>query len=231
MFDLSAAADVAGGKFAILRNDAVLLELGLVQWAVNKAVAAGFTPVMAPDVAHAHIVAGCGFRPRDGGGESSQVRAHTLRVGGHSCTCVLMQLRGGGVCVPQIYGLAGTDLCLVGTGEISVAGMRANQILPHDVREIGGVGCVHALLTVLPHLFARLSPCVRLPSGIASVERRVVEDRPPRGCIASISSARWNCSCTQRRSRVRRCSMCVPLVVVTPVMVVAAPVLRASRCV
>ena len=96
MFDLSAAADVAGGKFAILRNDAVLLELGLVQWAVNKAVAAGFTPVMAPDVAHAHIVAGCGFRPRDGGGESSQVSTHTLRVGGHSCTCVLMQLRGGG---------------------------------------------------------------------------------------------------------------------------------------
>ena len=75
MFDFKGAAGVAGGKFVILRNDAAMLELALVHYALTKAAAAGFTPVLAPDVAHSAVVAGCGFRPRDEDRETSQVRA------------------------------------------------------------------------------------------------------------------------------------------------------------
>lgn len=73
MFDFSGGAELAGGKFVILRNDAALMEMALAQWALQRACAAGFTPILAPDVAHHAIVSGCGFRPRDESSGSSQV--------------------------------------------------------------------------------------------------------------------------------------------------------------
>lgn len=96
--DFENAARVVGNKFYYLKDDAALLELALVQWAMLTARRAGFTIMNSPDVARESIIEGCGFQPR---GESS-----------------------------QIYSIEDSDLCLIGTAEIVLGGMYADQILP-----------------------------------------------------------------------------------------------------
>lgn len=64
LIDFEAGARVAGAGFYFLRNDAVLLDLALQQFAVQQLVARGFTPVTTPDVAHTQILRGIGFMPR-----------------------------------------------------------------------------------------------------------------------------------------------------------------------
>lgn len=64
LIDFEAGARVAGSGFYFLRNDAVLLDLALQQYAVQKLVGKGFTPISTPDVAHTDILQGIGFMPR-----------------------------------------------------------------------------------------------------------------------------------------------------------------------
>ncbi|MCA9133505.1 MAG: serine--tRNA ligase [Planctomycetales bacterium] len=64
LIDFEAGARVAGAGFYFLRNEAVLLDLALQQFAVQQLVARGFTPISTPDVAHTHILQGIGFMPR-----------------------------------------------------------------------------------------------------------------------------------------------------------------------
>lgn len=68
--DFENAARVVGNKFYYLKNDAALLELALVQWAMVTARRNGFTVMNSPDVARESVIEGCGFQPR---GESSQI--------------------------------------------------------------------------------------------------------------------------------------------------------------
>jgi seryl-tRNA synthetase len=55
---------VAGQKFYYLKNDAVILELALVRYALDALMREGFTPMITPDMAREEIVAGHGFNPR-----------------------------------------------------------------------------------------------------------------------------------------------------------------------
>ena len=64
LVDFEGGARVAGNGFYFLRNEAVLLELALQQFAVNKLIKAGFTPVITPDLAHSEILQGVGYIPR-----------------------------------------------------------------------------------------------------------------------------------------------------------------------
>lgn len=64
LIDFEAGARVAGAGFYFLRNEAVLLDLALQQFAVQQLVARGFTPITTPDVAHTQILHGIGFMPR-----------------------------------------------------------------------------------------------------------------------------------------------------------------------
>ncbi len=64
MIDFEAGARVAGAGFYFLKNDAVLLDLALQQFAVRMLVDKGFVPVTTPDVAHTEILHGIGFMPR-----------------------------------------------------------------------------------------------------------------------------------------------------------------------
>lgn len=64
LVDFDAGAAVAGQKFYYLKNEAVLLELALVQYAVHALVQEGYIPVITPDVARAEILEGIGFIPR-----------------------------------------------------------------------------------------------------------------------------------------------------------------------
>jgi len=64
LVDFEAGASVAGQKFYFLKNEAVLLELALVQYAMETLVAAGYTPVITPDLARVDVLEGIGFIPR-----------------------------------------------------------------------------------------------------------------------------------------------------------------------
>lgn len=62
--DFEAGSIVAGQKFYFLKNEAVLLELALVQYAMKLLMEAGFTPVITPDLARQEVLEGIGFAPR-----------------------------------------------------------------------------------------------------------------------------------------------------------------------
>jgi seryl-tRNA synthetase len=64
LVDFEAGAAVAGQKFYFLKNEAVLLELALAQYAVGTLLAEGYVPVITPDVARADVLEGIGFIPR-----------------------------------------------------------------------------------------------------------------------------------------------------------------------
>ena len=70
LVDFAAAAKTTGAGFYFLAREAVLLELALVRYAVEKATAAGFVPHVTPDLARAEVLAGTGFNPR---GEETQI--------------------------------------------------------------------------------------------------------------------------------------------------------------
>jgi seryl-tRNA synthetase len=64
------SSQVSGQKFYYLRNAGALLELALVNWAMSRVVAKGFTPIMTPDLVKGSVLEKCGFQPR---GEGTQV--------------------------------------------------------------------------------------------------------------------------------------------------------------
>ncbi|MFL5328485.1 MAG: serine--tRNA ligase [Gemmataceae bacterium] len=99
LVDFEAGAAVAGQKFYFLKNEAVLLELALVQYAMQSLIREGYTPIITPDLARAEVLEGIGFIPRDPNPETRQV-----------------------------YTVADTDLCLIATAEITLGGMHRNQI-------------------------------------------------------------------------------------------------------
>jgi len=64
LIDFEGGARIAGHGFYFLRNEAVLLELALQQYAVELLVREGFQPTITPDLARGEILAGIGFIPR-----------------------------------------------------------------------------------------------------------------------------------------------------------------------
>src|SRR5918997_7121424 len=95
--DFDAGAKVAGSKFYFLRGDAVLLELGLIRYAMDVLVERGYQPTITPDLARDEMLVGTGFIPR--GPET------------------------------QIYSVEDSDLSLIATAEIPLAGTFADEIL------------------------------------------------------------------------------------------------------
>jgi seryl-tRNA synthetase len=64
LIDFEAGARVAGQKFYFLKNEAVLLELALVQYAMGILIGEGYMPIITPDVARSEVLEGIGFIPR-----------------------------------------------------------------------------------------------------------------------------------------------------------------------
>jgi len=122
LFDFPAATAVAGSGFVTLKGLGVQLEQALVMWAMQCAAGAGFTLLAPPDLAQSSVVEGCGFNPRPSGAAASS----------------------------QVYSVADSDLCLIGTSEISVAGMMAGKLLPAEA---------------LPARYAAVSHCFRREAG------------------------------------------------------------------
>lgn len=84
LLDFEAGAIVAGQKFYFLKNQAVLLELGLIRYALDILIKHGFTPTTTPDVAKAEVVEGIGFSPRGTGTQIYSIADHDLCLIGTS---------------------------------------------------------------------------------------------------------------------------------------------------
>ncbi|QDU20345.1 serine--tRNA ligase [Urbifossiella limnaea] len=115
--DFEAGTRVAGQKFYFLKNEAALLEIALVQYAVQACVKAGFTPVITPDLARVEVLEGIGFQPRD----NAETR--------------------------QVYTVADTDLCLIATAEITLGGMHKDRIFDEAELPKRYVGLSHCFRT------------------------------------------------------------------------------------
>ncbi|CAK7347183.1 unnamed protein product [Dovyalis caffra] len=70
LFDFDAAAEVSGSKFYYLKNEAVMLEMALVNWTLSEVMKKGFTPLTTPELVRSSVVEKCGFQPR---GDNTQV--------------------------------------------------------------------------------------------------------------------------------------------------------------
>lgn len=70
LIDFEAGSRVAGHGFYYLKNDAVMLEMALVQFALTKLRDEGFTLYTTPDLARDSVLEGIGFNPR---GDETQI--------------------------------------------------------------------------------------------------------------------------------------------------------------
>jgi seryl-tRNA synthetase len=118
LVDFEAGASVVGQKFYYLKNEAALLELALIQYAMQTLLREGYTPVITPDLARADVLEGIGFIPRDPDPEKRQV-----------------------------YTIADTDLCLVATAEITQGGMHRDKVLDELALPLKYVGLSHCFRT------------------------------------------------------------------------------------
>jgi seryl-tRNA synthetase len=128
LVDFEAGASVAGQKFYFLKNQGALLELALIQYAMQALVREGYTPVITPDVARVEVLEGIGFIPRDPNPETRQV-----------------------------YTIADTDLCLIGTAEITLGGMHRDHVFDE---------------LDLPRRYVGLSHCFRTEAGAPGRDTR-----------------------------------------------------------
>ncbi|GAB4139366.1 MAG: serine--tRNA ligase [Planctomycetaceae bacterium] len=70
LIDFEAGSRVTGHGFYFLKNEAVLLETALVQYALQKLRKKGFTLLSTPDLARDDVLEGIGFNPR---GDETQI--------------------------------------------------------------------------------------------------------------------------------------------------------------
>src|ERR671939_270406 len=115
IIDFEAGTKGAGGKFYFLRKDAVLLELGLVRYALDILMERGYRPTITPDLARDEMLVGTGFIPR--GPET------------------------------QIYSVEDSDLSLIATAEITLAGSLAGEIVGEGLLPIRLAGLSHCFRT------------------------------------------------------------------------------------
>ncbi|KAL9094086.1 MAG: hypothetical protein Q9165_003501 [Trypethelium subeluteriae] len=124
LLDFAAAANTSGWGWYFLVNEAVLLEQALVQYALSIAMKRGWKLVSPPSITYSHIAAACGFQPRD---QNDEQQIYTLT---------------------QATKDAGKpSLCLSGTAEIPLAGMKAAQVLEEvdlPMKVIGTSRCYRA---------------------------------------------------------------------------------------
>jgi seryl-tRNA synthetase len=117
LVDFETAARNIGSRFYYLKNEAALLELNLIQYAMSICIQHGFTPVLPPDIVSKDLVFGCGFHPRGSASISLD---------------------------DQLYSVENSNgLCLSATAEIPLVGMHADSIIPFSDLPIKLVGFNH----------------------------------------------------------------------------------------
>ncbi len=64
LIDFEKGAQVSGSQFYYLKNEAVLLEIALINYALDILIKEGFTPLMTPDLAKSRYYLGTGYQPK-----------------------------------------------------------------------------------------------------------------------------------------------------------------------
>jgi seryl-tRNA synthetase len=80
LIDFEGGARIAGHGFYFLKNEAVLLELALQQYAMQLLTREGFTPMITPDLARGDVLKGIGFIPRGPETQIYSVENHDLNL-------------------------------------------------------------------------------------------------------------------------------------------------------
>ncbi|PON70040.1 Serine-tRNA ligase, type [Trema orientale] len=96
LFDFDAASEVSGSKFYYLKNEAVMLEMALINWTLSQVMKSGFTPLTTPELVRSSVVEKCGFQPR---GENTQV--YSIE-GGDQCLIGTAEIPVGGIHMDSI---------------------------------------------------------------------------------------------------------------------------------
>jgi seryl-tRNA synthetase len=78
ILDFETGAKVTGSQFYFLYGDGALLELALVQYALHKLAAAGFTPVITPDLAKSRYYLGTGYAPKGNEAQTYTIEGQDL---------------------------------------------------------------------------------------------------------------------------------------------------------
>lgn len=78
MIDMERAAKVSGARFVYLKNDGVLLELALIQFALKTLMNEGFTPVITPDLIKRETMQGLGYMENGGDEDMFQIPSDDL---------------------------------------------------------------------------------------------------------------------------------------------------------
>jgi seryl-tRNA synthetase len=121
LLDLESAGTVTGSSWYYLLNEAALLEIALVNYAMSIAIKHGFTPVLTPDVIRADVASRCGFQPRDHNSDPPMQQMYHIET-------------------PP----ATPELVLSGTAEIPLAGIFANKIFSSASLPMKLVGVGHS---------------------------------------------------------------------------------------
>jgi len=81
LIDVERGVRTSGARFGYLKGQAVLLEMGLVRWAMDLAVAEGFTPMVPPVLVRKEALFGTGFFPDDSEQVYAVEKDHLYLVG------------------------------------------------------------------------------------------------------------------------------------------------------
>ncbi|KAM7253222.1 hypothetical protein ACFE04_025840 [Oxalis oulophora] len=146
LFDFDAAAEVSGSKFYYLKNEAVMLELALVNWTLSEVMKRGFTPLTTPEIVRSSVVEKCGFQPR---GENTQGYGVESKLYFSSKAIKWAQL--------VVYSIEGSDQCLIGTAEIPLGAIHMDSLLSESL---------------LPRKYVAFSHCFRTEAGAAGAATR-----------------------------------------------------------
>ncbi|KAG9298436.1 hypothetical protein G9A89_008700 [Geosiphon pyriformis] len=130
LLDLESAAKVSGNSWYYLRNAGALLELALIQYAMQKLISKGFTPIITPDVIRTEFSNACGFNPRT----NEMQQNYFLSTSSHSPDSSSLSKE------QQHQQQKSTHLILSATAEIPLAGIYAEKILKESQLPIKMVG-------------------------------------------------------------------------------------------
>jgi seryl-tRNA synthetase len=163
LIDFETAARVTGQKFYYLKNEAVLLELALVRYALDTLKAEGFTIMETPDMAREEIVAGHGFNPR--GPESNIYPVE----GTDLCLIATAEFTLGGYHAGQFLDLASLPVMLAGIShcfrrEAGAAGQFSK-----------GLYRVHQFTKVEMFVFSHPSASDRMLDRLIGIEERIFQ--------------------------------------------------------
>ena len=108
LIDFEAGSRVAGHGFYFLKNDAVLLEMALVQFALNRLKDEGFVLYSTPDLARDSVLQGIGFSPRGAGTQIYSVADTDLSL------VATAEITLGGALMDQVIEMADLPICCAG---------------------------------------------------------------------------------------------------------------------